>query len=104
MRTDERIDGVVVLIGSALSGEPSLHALSGRLVPCAEVFLALVGLPSRSVRSRCVAALTPASIERLHMRFQEEVTHVLFVDPEGIRDRCEPFMVLTQRSGLPFQW
>ena len=49
------IDFAVVLIGYALSGEPTLKAFYERLLPFAEVFMALFGrhrLPSRSALSR----------------------------------------------------
>jgi hypothetical protein len=40
---DDLIDCVVVLIGSAVSGQPTLRAFSERLNPFAEAFLALFG-------------------------------------------------------------
>jgi len=41
MRTSELIDGVVIRIGSALSGEPTLHTFDACLLPFAEPFMAL---------------------------------------------------------------
>jgi hypothetical protein len=92
MGTYDLIDFVVVLIGYALSGEPTLHAFYERLFPFAEIFLALFGrkhLPSRSALSRFLAALDQASIESLRTLFQEDVqARPLFADPGGIMDRC----------------
>src|SRR6266852_9532555 len=52
------IDFVVVLIGYALSGEPTLKAFYERLLPFAATFMALFGrsdLPCRSTLSRFLA-------------------------------------------------
>src|SRR3954454_18830281 len=54
------IDFVSVLIGYAVSGEPTLLAFYERLAPFAEPFMALFGrnqLPHRSTLSRFLAAL-----------------------------------------------
>lgn len=54
-RTYDLIDFVAVLIGYALSGEPTLLAFYERLAPFAEPFMALFGrqhLPHRSTLSR----------------------------------------------------
>ncbi len=54
------IDFVAVLIGSILSGEPTLLAFYERLAPWASPFMALFGrdqLPHRSTLSRFLAAL-----------------------------------------------
>jgi hypothetical protein len=54
------IDFVAVLIGYAVSGEPTLLAFYERLTPFAEPFMALFGrdqLPHRSTLSRFLAAL-----------------------------------------------
>ena len=56
----ELIDFVAVLIGYALSGEPSLQAFYERLAPFSEVFMALFE------RSRCpIAAPSPVFWARL---------------------------------------
>src|SRR5713226_8069543 len=58
------IDFVVVLIGYALSGEPTLKTYYERLLPFAGAFMALFGrarLPERSTLSRFLAALNPAT-------------------------------------------
>jgi hypothetical protein len=92
MGTDELIDGVVVLIGSALSGEPTLRAFYERLVPCANAFLALCGrtcLPSRSALSRFGAALDQASVEKRRTLFQHGLlARQPCADLGGITDRC----------------
>ena len=58
--TFEVIDFVVVLMGYAISGEPTLKAYYERLQPFATPFMALFGrkqLPHRSTLSRFLAAL-----------------------------------------------
>src|SRR5256886_16307651 len=62
------IDFVVVLIGYAVSGEPTLLAFYERLSPFAEAFMALFGrhqLPHRSTLSRFLAALDETTVEAL---------------------------------------
>src|SRR5437870_3108695 len=66
--TFEVIDFVVVLMGYAISGEPTLAAYYERLQPFATAFMALFGrqqLPHRSTLSRFLAALDQASVEAL---------------------------------------
>src|SRR5260370_29300642 len=70
------IDFVVVLIGYALSGEPTLKAFYERLMPFAEPFMALLGrhlLPHRSTLSRFLAVLYQANVEALRTLFQEDL-------------------------------
>ena len=92
MGTYDLIDFVVVLVGYALSGEPTLQAFYERLVPFADEFMALFGrklLPSRSALSRFLAALDQASVENLRTLFQQDVqARTSFPDPGGIIDRC----------------
>jgi len=62
------IDFVAVLIGYAVSGEPTLLAFYERLAPFAEVFMALFGrhrLPHRSTLSRFLATLDQSTVEAL---------------------------------------
>jgi hypothetical protein len=69
--TFEVIDFVVVLMGYAISGEPTLAAYYERLQPFATAFMALFGrtqLPHRSTLSRFLAALDQASVEALSPR------------------------------------
>jgi hypothetical protein len=89
------IDFVVVLIGYALSAEPTLEAFYKRLHPFALPFMALFGrehLPSRSALSRFLAALDQPTVEQLRALFQED----LLARPQpaqgeqkaGLQDRC----------------
>jgi len=60
------IDFVAVLIGYALSGEPTLLAFYERLLPFAEPFMALFGrhlLPHRSTLSPFLAALERQNLD-----------------------------------------
>ena len=73
--TYEVIDFVVVLIGYALSGEPTLAAYYERLSPFATEFMALFGrnkLPHRSSLSRFLSALDEASVEALRTVFLQD--------------------------------
>ena len=92
MGTYDLIDFVVVLIGYALSGEPTLQAFYERLSPFPNEFMALFArklLPSRSALSRFLAALDQASVENLRTLFQQDLlARTPFADPGGIRDRC----------------
>jgi hypothetical protein len=70
------IDFVVVLIGYAVSGEPTLLAFYERLSPFAETFMALFGrqrLPHRSTLSRFLAALDEATVEALRTLFLKDL-------------------------------
>ena len=73
--TFEVIDFVVVLMGYAISGEPTLAAYYERLQPFATAFMALFGrsqLPHRSTLSRFLAALDQASVEALRGVFLQD--------------------------------
>jgi hypothetical protein len=73
--TFEVIDFVVVLMGYAISGEPTLAAFYERLQPFANPFMALFGrerLPHRSTLSRFLAALDQASVEALRSVFLQD--------------------------------
>src|SRR5260370_6392573 len=66
------IDFVVVLIGYALSGEPTLEAFYAPVLPFASPFMELFGrqeLPHRSTLSRFLAALDLVTVEALRARF-----------------------------------
>jgi hypothetical protein len=72
----ELIDFVVVLLGYALSGEPTLQTFYERLSPFAEAFMALFGrklLPHRSTLSRFLAALDEPTVEALRTLFQKDL-------------------------------
>ena len=66
--TYDTIDFLAVLIGYAISGEPTLEAFYEHLYPFASTFMALFGrdrLPARSTLSRFLAALTSEPVEAL---------------------------------------
>jgi len=68
----EVIDFVVVLMGYALSGEPTLEAFYEHVQPFASAFMQLFGrqeLPHRSTLSRFLAALDPVPVAALRARF-----------------------------------
>jgi len=70
------IDFVAVMLGYALSGEPSLEAFYTRLAPFATPFMALFGrarLPHRSTLSRFLAALDQPPVEALRTLFQKDL-------------------------------
>ncbi len=85
------IDVAVVLLGYALSGEPTLLAFYERLLPFSNVFMALFGrhhLPSRSALSRYLSAWDQASVEALRTLFQEDLlARQPFASPGGVFDR-----------------
>ena len=70
------IDFVAVLIGYALSGEPTLQTFYDRLQPFATPFMALFGrkrLPHRSTLSRFLAALDQPTVEALRTLFLQDL-------------------------------
>jgi hypothetical protein len=83
----DTIDFVIVLIGYAVSGEPTLKAFYERLWPFASTFMALFGrdaLPCHSTLSRFLAALDRPSVEALRLLFQEDlVARTPFGSPPG---------------------
>ncbi len=85
------IDFVVVLIGYAVSGEPTMLACYERLAPFAEPFMALFNrhrLPHRSTLSRFLAALDQSTVEALRACFQEDLqARNPFASPGGLFDR-----------------
>jgi hypothetical protein len=73
--TFEVIDFLVVLIGYAISNEPTLAAYYERLHPFATPFMALFGrnqLPHRSTLSRFLAALDAECVEGLRTVFLQD--------------------------------
>src|SRR5256885_1235727 len=73
--TFEVIDFVVVLMGYAISGEPTLAAYYERLQPFATPFMALFGrkqLPHRSTLSRFLAAVDETCVEALRSVFLQD--------------------------------
>jgi hypothetical protein len=72
----ELIDFVAVLIGYAVSAEPTLLAFYERLLPFASAFMALFGrknLPHRSTLSRYLAALDQPTVEALRSLFLDDL-------------------------------
>ena len=90
--TYELVDFVAVLIGYAVSAEPSLLAFYERLQPFASAFMALFGrksLPHRCTLSRYLAALDQPTVEALRALFLDDVilrTAQTF-PPGGLWDR-----------------
>jgi hypothetical protein len=83
------IDFVVVLIGYAVSGEPTLLAFYERLAPFAEPFMALFGrnqLPHRSTLSRFLAALDQSTVEALRVLYAARIGHCRFCP---LRAQCQ---------------
>jgi hypothetical protein len=97
------IDFVAVLIGYALSGEPTLLAFYERLLPFAEPFMALFGrhqLPHRSTLSRFLAALDQTPVEALRARFQEDLlARKPFPSPGGLLDRTGEQWIVVDVDG-----
>lgn len=88
----DTIDFVVVLLGYAVSGEPTLKAVYERLCPFAPTFMALFGrndLPSHCTLSRFLAAFDQPSVEGLRLLFQEDLLarSTLGSPPGGLWDR-----------------
>lgn len=70
------IDFVAVLLGYALSGEPTLEAFFDRLRPFAGPFMALFGrdqLPHRSTLSRFLADVDAACLAALRQQFNHDL-------------------------------
>src|SRR5438874_9577416 len=90
--TYEVVDFVVVLLGYAVSAEPTLLAFYERLTPFASPFMALFNrhaLPHRSTLSRFLAALDQPTIEALRALFQEDLVArtAQSFPPGGLWDR-----------------
>ena len=101
------IDFAVVLIGYALSGEPTLKAFYERLLPFGGAFMALFGrdrLPDRSTLSRFLAALDQAALEALRTLFQEDkfnfgaLQHPLWIER---RNKGVAHEVIERRGNFP---
>jgi hypothetical protein len=90
--TYELIDFVAVLIGYAVSAEPTLQAFYERVEPFASAFMALFGrenLPHRCTLSRYLAALEQPVVEALRAQFLHDLilrTTQTF-PPGGLWDR-----------------
>jgi len=112
----EVIDFVAVLLGYAVSGEPTLEAFYARLSPFSDAFMALFGrsaLPHPSTLSRFLSAVDQPCVEALRLLFQEDLVarapktslpgglwdrlgnHWMIVDVDGTKQTAR------QRSLLP---
>jgi hypothetical protein len=90
--TYELIDFVAVLIGYAVSAEPTLLAFYERLMPFASAFMALFGhqsLPHRCTLSRFLAALDQPTVEALRALFFDDLVRrtAQTFPPGGLWDR-----------------
>jgi hypothetical protein len=90
--TYELIDFLAVLLGYAVSAEPTLLAFYERLTPFAAAFMTLFNrsaLPHRSTLSRFLAALDQPTVEALRILFQEDlvVRTAQTFPPGGLWDR-----------------
>jgi len=90
--TYELVDFVAVLIGYAVSTEPTLLAFYERLRPFASAFMALFGrksLPHRSTLSRYLAALDQPTVEALRSLFLDDLVRraAQTFPPGGLWDR-----------------
>ena len=89
----EVLDFFAVLIGYALSGEPTLERFYQRLLPFATPFMALFGrdrLPARSTLSRFLAAIDQATVDALRALFLKDLLARPLVKeekPGGLWDR-----------------
>jgi hypothetical protein len=98
--TYEVIDFVAVLIGYAVSGEPTLQEFYERLTPFTAPFMALFdrhNLPHRSTLSRFLSALDQPSVESLRSLFQEDLVarSPQTFPPGGLWDRLgRSFLVI----------
>jgi hypothetical protein len=88
----EVIDFAAVLIGYAVSGEPTLEAFYARLFPFSDAFMALfqrTALPHPSTLSRFLSAIDQVCVEALRTVFQEDLVaraHTTSL-PGGLWDR-----------------
>ena len=100
------IDFVAVLIGYAVSGEPTLLAFYERLTPFAEPFMALFGrnqLPHRSTLSRFLAALDQPTQAHTH-QFLVQLTNrwpklIAQEESEGLKPRQDQWVMWKKSPG-----
>jgi hypothetical protein len=88
----ELIDFVAMLIGYAVSGEPTLRAFCERVQPFASAFMALFGradFPTAPTLSRYLAVLDPPCVEALRTLFLEDLLarSPFGTPPGGLWDR-----------------
>src|SRR3989440_1105816 len=100
----EVMDFVAVLIGYAVSAEPTLLAFYERLTPFASTFMALFNrhaLPHRSTLSRFLAALDQPTVEALRVLFQEDLVArtAQSFPPGGLWDRVGDHWLVVDVDG-----
>src|SRR6266568_8139711 len=100
----ELVDFVAVLIGYAVSAEPTLLAFYERLTPFASAFMALFGrktLPHRCTLSRFLAALDQPTVEALRVLFQEDLVArtAQSFPPGGLWDRLDQHWLVVDVDG-----
>jgi hypothetical protein len=100
----EVIDFFAVVLGYAVSGEPTLEAFYKRLHPLGSAFMALFGrkeLPHRSTLSRFLAAFDQASVEVLRSLFIEDLLTrpSMTEQPGGLWDRAGDYWLAFDVDG-----
>ncbi len=98
------IDFVVVLLGYALSGEPTLEAFFARVAPFAHPFMALFGrvrLPHRATLSRFLADVDGPCLETLRQQFAHDLRHYgpSGMHLGGLTDRCGHCLLIFDVDG-----
>lgn len=76
MGSYELTDFLVVLLGYAISGEPTLKAFYARIAPFADAFMALFDrykMPSAGALSNYLAVFDAPAVEALRQLFQEQL-------------------------------
>lgn len=100
----EVIDVVAVLLGSAVSSEPTLEAFSARLSPFSEACMALFersALPHPSTLSRFLTAVDQPCVEALRHLFQEDLgaRAPKTSQPGGLWDRLGNHWIIVDVDG-----
>ncbi len=100
----EVIDFFAVVLGYAMSGEPTVEAFYKRLHAFGSAFMALFGrkaLPHRSTLSRFLAAFDQASVEALRTLFMEDVLArpATSDQPGGLWDRQGAYWLVFDVDG-----
>jgi hypothetical protein len=102
--TFDVLDFVAILLGYAVSGEPTLEAFFDRLAPFAHPFMALFGrdqLPHRSTLSRFLADVDSPCRDALRHVFQDDLLQHGCVDEHlgGFLDRLGQHLVVFDVDG-----
>ena len=102
--TFDVLDFVAILLGYAVSGEPTLEAFFDRLAPFAHPFMALFGrdqLPHRSTLSRFLADIDSPCLDTLRQVFQDDLLQHGCVDEQvgGFLDRLGQHLMVFDVDG-----